>query len=149
MAILSHSCDIWWVIPHIDGVTCRMQPSRWFPCWTHGELELISTCHPRAKSTSSANANGQARGHTDMIEGEPLGEDDDIADGQGLGGEPDDAIIRMIMTDLKLQVCWLKRDLEAATMNQVDASCVLVLENLLEDANRMKARYEVDCLAAP
>ena len=84
-----------------------------------------------------------------MIEGEPLGEDDDIADGQGLGGEPDDAIIRMTMTDLKLQVCWLKWDLEAAKMNQVDASCVLVLENLLEDANRMKVRYEVDCLAAP
>ena len=112
------------------------------------ELELTSTRRPRAKSTSSANANGQARGHSDMTEGELLGEDDDVADGQGLGGELDDAITGTTMTDLKLQVRQLKRDLEAAKTNQVDASRVLVLENLLEDANRMKARYEADYLAA-
>jgi protein HOOK3 len=112
------------------------------------ELELTSTRRPRAKSTSSANANGQAAGHTDMTEGELLSEDDDAADGQGLGGELDDAITGTTMTDLKLQVRKLKRDLEAAKTNQVDSSRVLVLENLLEDANRMKARYEADYLAA-
>ncbi len=32
--------------------------------------------------------------------------------------------------------------------NEADGSRVLVLENLLEDANRMKARYEADYLAA-
>ena len=52
------------------------------------------------------------------------------------------------MTDLKLQVRRLQRELEAVRKNEADASRVLVLENLLEDANRMKARYEADYLAA-
>ena len=42
----------------------------------------------------------------------------------------------------------LQRELEAVKKNEADASRVLVLENLLEDANRMKARYEADYLAA-
>jgi hypothetical protein len=52
------------------------------------------------------------------------------------------------MTDLKLQIRKLKRELEAIKKNEADASRVLVLENLLEDANRMKGRYENDYLAA-
>ena len=52
------------------------------------------------------------------------------------------------MTDLKLQVRKLQRELEAVRKNEADASRVLVLENLLDDANRMKARYESDYLAA-
>lgn len=112
------------------------------------ELELISTRRPRAKSTSSVAVNGGGRGQSDMTEGELLGDDDDTADGHGLGGELDDAITGTTMTDLKLQVRQLKRDLEAAKTNQADASRILVLENLLEDANRMKARYEADYLAA-
>ena len=51
------------------------------------------------------------------------------------------------MTDLKLQIRQLKRELEAKAVNQADASRILVLENLLEDANKMKARYEADYLA--
>ena len=66
----------------------------------------------------------------------------------GLGGELDDAIAGTTMTDLKLQIRKLKRDLEAVRKNEADASRVLVLENLLEDANRMKTRYEGDYLAA-
>ncbi|KAG6811875.1 hypothetical protein H0H92_005451 [Tricholoma furcatifolium] len=66
----------------------------------------------------------------------------------GLSGELDDAITGTTMTDLKLQIRSLKRELEAVRKNEVDASRVLVLENLLEDANRMKARYESDYLAA-
>ena len=42
----------------------------------------------------------------------------------------------------------LTRELEAVRKNEADASRVLVLENLLDDANRMKARYEADYLAA-
>ncbi|KAF8589935.1 HOOK-domain-containing protein [Ramaria rubella] len=115
------------------------------------ELELMSTRRPRAKSTSSMAVAGETMDHTHMTEGELLGElggDDDPADGQGLGGELDDAITGTTTTDLKLQVRQLKRDLEAARTNQADLSRVLVLENLLEDANRMKARYEADYLAA-
>ncbi|EIM82519.1 HOOK-domain-containing protein [Stereum hirsutum FP-91666 SS1] len=74
-------------------------------------------------------------------------EDEFDAD-QGLGGELDDAITGTTMTDLKLQIRKLKRELEAVKSNHADSSRVLVLENLLEDANRMKARYESDYLAA-
>jgi protein HOOK3 len=67
---------------------------------------------------------------------------------QGLGGELDDAIAGTTMTDLKIQVRRLKRELEAVKKNEADASRLLVLENLLEDSNRMKARYESDYLAS-
>jgi protein HOOK3 len=67
---------------------------------------------------------------------------------QGLGGELDDAISGTTMTDLKLQVRKLTRELESVRKQEADASKILVLENLLEDANRMKARYESDYLAA-
>jgi len=52
------------------------------------------------------------------------------------------------MTDLKLQVRKLTRELEDSRTNQLDSSRVLVLENLLDDATRMKARYEADYLAS-
>lgn len=78
---------------------------------------------------------------------EDVYEDEFDAD-QGLGGELDDAITGTTMTDLKLQIRKLKRELEAIKTNQADSSRVLVLENLLEDANRMKSRYEADYLAA-
>lgn len=67
---------------------------------------------------------------------------------QGLGGELDDAISGTTMTDLKLQIRKLTRELESVRKQEADASKILVLENLLEDANRMKARYESDYLAA-
>lgn len=72
-------------------------------------------------------------------------EDDGV---QGLGGELDDALTGTTMTDLKLQIRKLQRELEGVRKNEADASRSLVLENLLEDANRMKARYENDYLAA-
>ncbi len=50
------------------------------------------------------------------------------------------------MTDLKIQVRKLARELEAAKANKADQSRLIVLENLLEDAQRMKARYEADYL---
>lgn len=74
-------------------------------------------------------------------------DDDELLHG-GLGDELDDAIAGTTMTDLKLQVRSLTRELEAARTNQAEASRVLVLESLLEDANRMKARYEADYLGA-
>lgn len=67
---------------------------------------------------------------------------------QGLGGELDDAISGTTTTDLKLQIRKLTRELESVRKQEADSSKILVLENLLEDANRMKARYESDYLAA-
>lgn len=125
------------------------------------ELELISHNRtPSSKPTRTNNANG-ASTSDELTEAELLGSHDTHADtdaetdaeadyhpGQGLGGELDDAVSGTTMTDLKLQIRKLNRELEAVRKNEVDASRVLVLENLLEDANRMKARYEADYLAA-
>ncbi|KAJ7756771.1 HOOK protein-domain-containing protein [Mycena maculata] len=112
------------------------------------ELELSS--HRPVGARKPAQANGA----TDDTEPEPLGtlsgelDDSDDHAGQGLGGELDDAITGTTMTDLKLQIRKLTRELDAFKKNEADASRVLVLENLLEDANRMKGRYENDYLAA-
>ncbi|KAL7283162.1 hypothetical protein ACG7TL_002588 [Trametes sanguinea] len=119
------------------------------------ELELTSQ-RPVAASRARPQPNGDAEGNmTEFTEAELLGDgaarrddvdvDSDIA---GLGDELDSAITGTTMTDLKLQVRKLQRELEAVRKNEADASRVLVLENLLEDANRMKARYEADYLAA-
>ena len=105
------------------------------------ELELTST-RPVNKT---ARANCEAAGS--LTEAELSGGDEDDKT-EGLGGELDDAIAGTTMTDLKLQIRKLKRELEAVRKNEADASRLLVLENLLEDANRMKARYEADYLAA-
>jgi protein HOOK3 len=78
----------------------------------------------------------------------PSTEFDDNSIDQGLGGELDDAISGTTMTDLKLRIRKLSRELESRKKSEADASRVLVLENLLEDANRMKSRYEADYLAA-
>lgn len=86
----------------------------------------------------------RAAGGDDDDDDDPFGEDE----AQGLGEELDAALAGTTMTDLKLQVRKLQRELEAVKKKEADASRVLVLENLLEDANRMKARYEADYLAA-
>ncbi|KAI1790752.1 HOOK-domain-containing protein [Ganoderma leucocontextum] len=116
------------------------------------ELELTSQ-RPVAASRTRPQPNGEPTGNmNEFTEAELLGNgeapadvDDDVA---GLGEELDTAITGTTMTDLKLQVRKLQRELEAVRKNEADASRVLVLENLLEDANRMKARYEADYLAA-
>ncbi|KAJ7273363.1 HOOK protein-domain-containing protein [Mycena rebaudengoi] len=112
------------------------------------ELELTS----HRPVGSSANKPARVNGATDeFTEAELMGDvdpDTDDHEGQGLGGELDDAISGTTMTDLKLQIRKLNRELEAIKKNEADASRVLVLENLLEDATKMKARYESDYLAA-
>ncbi|EMD38684.1 hypothetical protein CERSUDRAFT_123230 [Gelatoporia subvermispora B] len=127
------------------------------------ELELSSHRPVAASQSRAARArareNGTAAGGADeLTEAELLGEeqrdreemDEDEDEGavQGLGEELDSALAGTTMTDLKLQVRKLQRELEAVRKNEADASRVLVLENLLEDATRMKARYEADYLAA-
>ncbi|KAI0362749.1 HOOK-domain-containing protein [Trametes cingulata] len=116
------------------------------------ELELTSQ-RPVAASRARPQAATDGEGNmTEFTEAELLGNGaaaaDVDADIAGLGEELDSAITGTTMTDLKLQVRKLQRELEAVRKNEADASRVLVLENLLEDANRMKARYEADYLAA-
>ncbi|KAI0085421.1 HOOK-domain-containing protein [Irpex rosettiformis] len=117
------------------------------------ELELSShRPHPRATPRPSAAADEPGESPNDeFTEGEPLSaQSETLDDGevQGLGEELDAALSGTTMTDLKLQVKKLERELEAIQKKEADASRVLVLENLLDDANRMKARYEADYLAA-
>ena len=100
------------------------------------ELELTSA---KPVGSKVVRANGDASDEFTEVE---------LLDDGGLGGELNDAIAGTTMTDLKLQVRKLKRELEAVRKNEIDASRVLVLENLLDDANRMKARYESDYLIA-
>ena len=103
------------------------------------ELELSKPVSATKTTHSRSDAGG------DLHDEDSSG--DDNVD-QGLGGELDDAITGTTMTDLKLQIRRLKRELEAVRKNEADGSQVLVLQNLLEDANRMKARYESDYWAA-
>lgn len=116
------------------------------------ELELSSQ-RPMAASRNRVVSSEPPTGNMEeLTEAELIGEpipsgDDDDDEIQGLGDELDSALTGTTMTDLKLQVRKLQRELEAVKKKEADASRVLVLENLLEDANRMKARYEADYLA--
>ncbi|KAK7043729.1 hypothetical protein VNI00_008341 [Paramarasmius palmivorus] len=115
------------------------------------ELELASNKPPkRARSqTQSSDAHPQGEPLSEAVPQEGEEEDfDDDATEMGLGGELNDALSGTTMTDLKIQIKKLKRELESVRKNEADASNMLVMENLLEDANRMKQRYEADYLAA-
>ena len=105
------------------------------------ELELSS--HRPVPSDRAVRPSSQGTEQGGLAQGD---EDEDLSN--RLGGELDDALAGTTMTDLKLQVRKLNRELKDLRTNQLDSSRVLVLENLLEDANRMKARYEADYLAA-
>lgn len=111
------------------------------------ELELIPSTKGAGRSPPYEKQDPGASELNDDNQGENLATDIDDHT-QGLGGELDNAIAGTTMTDLKIQVRGLKRELEAVKKNEADGSRLLVLENLLEDANRMKARYESDYLAA-
>jgi protein HOOK3 len=108
------------------------------------ELELGSHHRPSASQSSEnpADTNGDV-----MTEGESMAVLEDDVDDEGNLDNLDTALSGTTMTDLKLQVRKLKRELEAVRKNELDSSRILVLENLLEDANRMKGRYETDYLA--
>ena len=106
------------------------------------ELELSS--HRSIASNQTKRQSGHGTEPSTPGRGE---EDEDLSN--RLGGELDDALSGTTMTDLKLQVRKLSRELEDLRTNQLDSSRVLVLENLLDDANRMKARYEADYFGTP
>jgi len=110
------------------------------------ELELTTTARSRVIERAEIKSPGVGSNETVALASELAQEDSDSM--HGLGSELDDAITGTTTTDLKLQIRKLQRELEGAKKNEADASRILVLENLLEDANRMKSRYEQDYLAA-
>ncbi|KAG2157579.1 HOOK-domain-containing protein [Suillus bovinus] len=105
------------------------------------EMELTSHRAPTTLKTETQGT--EPLGNSDGLTEEEL-----MGDSFGLDGELDDAITGTTMTQLKLQVKKLQRELNSAKKNESDASDILVLQNLLEDANRMKARYEADYMTA-
>ncbi len=118
------------------------------------ELELGGdAAMTKRKQLTSRNSNASANGIESLVtadasrasaeDAEELDEEDDLQD---RSGELEDALSGTTMTDLKIKVRKLSRELEAAKTNKADQSRLIVLENLLEDAQRMKARYEADYL---
>jgi protein HOOK3 len=110
------------------------------------ELELATQAPSKRVRTNSDAPKSESKEEPNAEE--PEDEDEGADDEMGLGGELNDAVTGTTMTDLKIQIRKLKRELEAVKKNEADASRVLVLENLLEDSNKMKARYEADYLTA-
>ncbi|KAL7414007.1 HOOK-domain-containing protein [Mrakia frigida] len=106
------------------------------------ELELVSPSRP---SRSRTTTNGDSAEPGMLLEDGHEGDDELLG---SMGGELDDAMQGTTKTDLKLQVRRLQRELDAARNNKADGSRVLVLENLLDDAKKMKERYEQDYLGA-
>lgn len=87
---------------------------------------------------------GAGRGKTDAsgLKEESETSSDDDHDLSGVANELEDVLAGRSTTELKLQIRKLRRDLAAAQTNKADASKLVVLENLLEDARKMKARSE-------
>jgi protein HOOK3 len=73
-------------------------------------------------------------------------EEDSANELSGIANELDDALSGVTTTELKLKIRKLQRNLEAATSNKAVSSRINVLETLLEDAQKMKTRYEQDFL---
>lgn len=119
------------------------------------DAEALELYQERVKELELSDAGNRMRSHRDAVTSSihdsksSSGENDpDLGEEFNLGGELDDAISGRTMTDLKLQIRRLKLDLKEAKSNSTDASRIVFLESRLEDANRVRARYEADYLAA-
>lgn len=112
------------------------------------ELELTSGSRPSARQTGSRHTATSSVSEDFLPEAlaSPSVDLEDEAS-QGLGEELDDALTGRTTTDLKLTIKRLERELERHKKNEVDGSRILVLENLLDDANRAKARIDADYLS--
>jgi protein HOOK3 len=114
------------------------------------DAEALSLYQERVKELELVDVTVRARppsGSVHHAASPSVGSDLDGDTSVNLEGELDDAITGRTSTDLKLEIRALKRELNDLRTNSGDASRVLVLENLLEDAQRMKTRYESDYLS--
>ncbi|CAD6888302.1 unnamed protein product [Tilletia controversa] len=99
----------------------------------------ISTASTAISGDGDGDAANDAEGAADADTSRSFAVDD-------LGDELEDALDGTSVTDLRIRVHKLTRELEAAKANKADVSRILVLENLLDDSLRMKGRYEGDYL---
>ena len=106
------------------------------------ELEITGR---KRQSLNGKQKQGQPNGKDDTASGDEK-DDDDAADLSGMANEMDDAVRGTTTTQLKLEIRRLRRDLQAAQSNKADASKIEVLQHLLDDSQKMKARYEQDYL---
>lgn len=108
------------------------------------ELELGAGGRAHVRRASSLSGAEATVDHTDLSfvsEGNPAENG-----AGGLGEELEDALAPKSRTELRLEVRRLTRERDAAVANKADASRILVLENLLDDANGLKDKYEKDYL---
>lgn len=103
------------------------------------EQEETSLYQERIRELELAGGGNKPLAASDVLGSD---EDDNDAPQETL----EDALSETTTTGLKLQVRKLLRELKAAKASKADASRLLVVENLLEDANRLRARYEKDYL---
>ncbi|KDN52119.1 hypothetical protein K437DRAFT_40714 [Tilletiaria anomala UBC 951] len=129
-----------------DQLTERLKNSESARASEKEELELYQE---RVKELelgiSKASDSGATASTTAITNGDSSGGGIDLPV-PVLDTELEDALTGSSMSDLKIQLRRLKRERDAAVANKADVSRIIVLENLLEDAQRMKDHYEADYL---
>lgn len=112
------------------------------------QSEDVSLLEERVKQLEGAPPGlKQRRGNDTLTASASTSEDEDgVNDLSGMANELDDAMSGVSTTELKLKIRKLQREVDALRKNKTDSSRILVLENLLEDAQNMKARYEQEFL---
>ncbi|MBW0499557.1 hypothetical protein O181_039272 [Austropuccinia psidii MF-1] len=128
------------------------------------EGEELALYEERVKELEEENPIHHSRRRRKNVQSEEDGDDLGILDAsfdrhveeetgiiEGIGGELHDAIEGRTMTSLKLEIRKLQREIKILRSSQGEDEVnsnqkYLVLENLLEDANRMKKKYEDDYL---
>lgn len=111
------------------------------------EKEELDLYQERIQELELGGGLGKRRTQTGDVNGaEGLAANDGVGSDEELDESLEDALSGTTMTGLKIQVRKLTRELEVARSNKADAGRLLVVENLLQDANKMKERYERDYL---
>lgn len=109
--------------------------------------DTVALLEERVKQLEASNTDShkkQARNSSDTTA--ESDDEDSINELSGIANELDDAITGVTTVELKLQIRKLKRALEDAQTSKTESSRIAVLESLLDDAQKTKARYEVDFL---
>lgn len=111
-------------------------------------LEKVALLEERVKQLEAGYPNARKKRPTLSSDADTASSEDEESnnDLSGVANEIDDAISGVTTVELKLQIRKLKRELEAIQANKTDSSRISVLENLLDDAQKMKARYEKEFL---
>lgn len=113
------------------------------------EKEEMELYHERIQELELGGAIGKRQGTRagDVNGAEGLAaNNEEFSEDDAADENLEDALSGTTMTGLKIQVRKLSRELKVAQANKADAGRLLVVENLLQDANRMKSRYEKDYL---